>query len=687
MEINGVRPRRANSGLASDQGLTVLADSIALLNEVLFIKNLLRNIYLFYNSHMSINLDGYFYAVVGIISFIVIFVLSKDVIFKRKDRFISGPYYSIFLFSIFGYILTDILWGFLSAAKLDVALYIDTFLNFATMASSVVLWSAYTANHNDKDSFISKFLTIFGLSFFGVVVVLLIINCFIPEGFFFWIDSNHAYQKGLARDITDYIEIFIFFYTFIYTLIVAIKRSGKDRGRAIAICACSLIMGLSGVLQLFFPLLPGYACGYLIGVSIHHIFVFESELDDINEKLLLAESEARSALKKAEIANQAKTTFLFNMSHDIRTPMNAIMGYTDIGLRNSNDVSVMKESLTKVKYSSEYLLSIINDVLDMARIESGKVEIHEEIVNNDQIVTELSRVLAVGAATKDITLTFDVSNVKHSYCFADKSHTNQIMMNILSNAIKYTNNGGHISYKAEEIESTKENCARFKISIEDDGIGMSKEFLPKLFDDFERENNTTVSKKTGTGLGMAIVKRLVDLLGGTINVESELGKGTKVTIYLDLRIPTDKEIEEFKEQSKIQEEVKNSVGLKGVKILLVEDNEINVEIAKILLEENGAVVDVANDGDVAVEKIKNATPGQYDIVLMDVQMPKMDGYTATREIRNLNVELSNIPIIAMTANAFAEDKANAIKAGMNEHVSKPIDTTILISTVNKFINK
>lgn len=636
---------------------------------------------------MSINLDGYFYAVIGIISFIVIFVLSKDVIFKRKDRFISGPYYSIFLFSIFGYILTDILWGFLSAAKLDVALYIDTFLNFATMASSVVLWSAYTANHNDKDSFISKFLTIFGLSFFGVVVVLLIINCFIPEGFFFWIDSNHAYQKGLARDITDYIEIFIFFYTFIYTLIVAIKRSGKDRGRAIAICACSLIMGLSGVLQSFFPLLPGYACGYLIGVSIHHIFVFESELDDINEKLLLAESEARSALEKAEIANQAKTTFLFNMSHDIRTPMNAIMGYTDIGLRNSNDVSVMKESLTKVKYSSEYLLSIINDVLDMARIESGKVEIHEEIVNNDQIVTELSRVLAVGAATKDITLTFDVSNVKHSYCFADKSHTNQIMMNILSNAIKYTNNGGHISYKTEEIESTKENCARFKISIEDDGIGMSKEFLPKLFDDFERENNTTVSKKTGTGLGMAIVKRLVDLLGGTINVESELGKGTKVTIYLDLRIPTDKEIEEFKEQSKIQEEVKNSVGLKGVKILLVEDNEINVEIAKILLEENGAIVDVANDGDVAVEKIKNATPGQYDIVLMDVQMPKMDGYTATREIRNLNVELSNIPIIAMTANAFAEDKANAIKAGMNEHVSKPIDTTILISTVNKFINK
>ena len=634
------------------------------------------------------SLDGNFYSIVGIIALIVIFVLNIDLIFRRNDRYTAGPFFRLFLLSVFLYILTDILWGFLGAAKLITAVYIDTFFNFVTMASSVVMWSIYVANHEGKNKIISRILTIFGLVFFGGVLILLIINCFIPEGFFFWFDSNGDYQKGLARDITDYAEMFIFIYTLIYSFVISLKETKKSKVRALAIAGCSIIMGLSGVLQLQFPLVPGYACGYLIGISIHHIFIFESEIDEANEKLKDAQAETVEALKKEEIANKAKSTFLFNMSHDIRTPMNAIIGYIDIGLRHSDDMAIMKDSLSKVKFSSEYLLTIINDVLDMARIESGKVEIQEEIIDNDMVAKELSRVLAISAAEKDISLEFDISKVDHKYCYADKNHTNQIMMNILSNAIKYTDNGGKVSYIGEEVESDKPGYAKFNIVIEDNGIGMSKEFLPKVFDDFEREKNSTVSGKRGTGLGMSIVKRLIDLLGGTIQIESELGVGTKVTINLYLRIPKDEEIDEYKKKTSGVDQLTAFTKLDGIKILLVEDNEMNTEIAKFILEENGAIVDTANDGDVAVEKIKNAAKGQYDIVLMDIQMPRMNGYEATKAIRNLNAELSDVPIIAMTANAFAEDKANAIEAGMNDHIAKPINTASLIEAINKFnINK
>ncbi len=400
-------------------------------------------------------------------------------------------------------------------------------------------------------------------------------------------------------------------------------------------------------------------------------------IDDEIRKEFGIRKELEDAKIAAEAANLAKSTFLFNMSHDIRTPMNAIIGFTDIAEKHIDDKDRVLESLGKVKISSRHLLSLINDVLDMSRVESGTVKIEEEPVCLDTGEDNLFSILNGSAEAKNITLTSVIApSVVHHWFYADRLRMMRVLTNIISNSVKYTNPGGKIDLLAEELPCEKDGCAHYRFTVTDTGIGMSEEFLAHVFEPFSRAESATKSGVIGTGLGMAITKSLTELMGGAIAIESRLGVGTTVRLDFDYRIA-----EPVSKKSEIPENA--PMNLRGKKILLVEDNELNREIATEILEEEGIIIDTAEDGDIAVKKMRNASAGQYDLILMDIQMPRMNGYDATVAIRKISDErVASIPIIAMTANAFDEDKQNAVNAGMNGHIAKPLDVPKLLDTLS-----
>ena len=407
-----------------------------------------------------------------------------------------------------------------------------------------------------------------------------------------------------------------------------------------------------------------------------------NDVTDQKKKELQANIELEDAYNKSQSASKAKTSFLFNMSHDIRTPMNAILGFADLIEKHLDEKDKCKMYLQKLKSSSSFLLSLINNILDMARIESGQTEIVESVWNVNNFVSDLVSVFE--SAIKEKNLKFiKFMDIKHENVYCDATRLRQIYLNIISNAVKYTPNGGEIKLIIKEIECDKEGYARFQTVVSDTGIGMSKEFLPHIFEEFSREKTTTESRVVGTGLGMPIVKTLVTLMHGTIEVESEQGVGTKFTVTLDHRIARKEEIKVEEEEIKD----KDIVSYKGKRILLAEDNELNTEIAVTILEEAGFIVEHAENGQVCVDMIKNAKIGYYDLVLMDIQMPVMDGYKATETIRAINNPRCDIPIIAMTANAFDEDKRKAYVIGMDGHIAKPINIPQLLETISKVLKK
>lgn len=386
-------------------------------------------------------------------------------------------------------------------------------------------------------------------------------------------------------------------------------------------------------------------------------------------------------LRELETANEAKTNFLFNMSHDIRTPMNAILGYSQLMKKDLTDPKLL-DYQEKIEQSGNTLLSIINNVLDMARIESGKAELDENYAIVEPVATEILNLFDEEAKKKNIDFSFDI-DIEHSYVFCDATKVKEVFINLISNAIKYTPAGGKVVVAIKEIPSDREGYVKLKTEISDTGIGMSKDYLPQLFDSFSRERNTTIGKVPGTGLGMTIVKKLIDLMNGTIEVESELGKGTKFTVVLYHKI-ADKTYFEYKQN--LKKNGKSKEVLKGKRILLAEDNELNAEIALVILRDMGLVVDRVEDGVQCVTKIEQMPAGSYDLILMDIQMPNLDGYKATESIRKLkDLNKSGIPIIAMTANAFEENKRHALESGMNGHISKPIDVNSIEEVLVSFL--
>ena len=391
------------------------------------------------------------------------------------------------------------------------------------------------------------------------------------------------------------------------------------------------------------------------------------------------------ALKKAEDASLAKTRFLNNMSHDIRTPMNAILGYAQLMEEElkEKDLPETSDHLEKLQQSGNLLLSIINNVLDMARIESGKMEIDENYGRIEDIRQTLFEIFGDEAKKKNIALHYTI-NVEHEHILTDTTKVKEIFVNILSNAIKYTPPGGSVMINVDELVCDESGYMMVRTRVSDTGIGMSQDYLTKIFDAFTRERNTTKSKITGSGLGMSIVKRYVDLLGGTIDVESEPGKGSTFTVTLKHRIADESYyVKKHDEGSGTASKI-----LEGRNILLAEDNDLNAEIAEAILERAGLKTERVEDGIQCVNKITKMPVGTYDMILMDIQMPRMDGYKATQAIRHLpDKDKACIPIVAMTANAFEEDKRDAVAAGMNGHIAKPIQIDKLLSMLAEVLRQ
>ena len=392
------------------------------------------------------------------------------------------------------------------------------------------------------------------------------------------------------------------------------------------------------------------------------------------------------AVRSAETANRAKSTFLSNMSHDIRTPMNAIIGFTTLAVSNIDDQKRVRDYLGKILSSGSHLLSLINDILDMSRIESGKIHLEETEVSLSDVLHDLKTIISGQINAKQLEFYIDAMEVTNEDVYCDKTRLNQVLLNLLSNAVKFTPAGGTVSVRLKQFPGTVKGIELYEIRVKDNGIGMSPEFVEKIFSPFERERTSTVSRTQGTGLGMAITKNIVDMMGGTIEVQTEQGKGTEFIVRLPFRLQSEKHH---------TEKIAELEGLKALVvdddfntcdrcILLVEDNELNSEITVEILNEYGYMVDTAGNGAQAVEKVKNSKPGNYDLVLMDVQMPVMNGYEATRQIRALNdPALAGITIIAMTANAFDEDKKKALECGMDGFLTKPIVIEELIGTIQK----
>ena len=403
------------------------------------------------------------------------------------------------------------------------------------------------------------------------------------------------------------------------------------------------------------------------------------EMQVANKKLKKAKDIATEALQTAENANKAKTDFLSNMSHDIRTPMNAIIGMTSLIRHDAGNKAKVIEYADKIDISSQHLLGIINDVLDMSKIEAGKTVFKYTDFSILDFITELNTIFHSQIDEKNQTLTIIKENIRHEWVNGDKVHLMQIFSNLVSNAVKYTQKGGKIQFLVEECETNSSVYAKYRFLVSDNGMGMSADFKETIFDPFTRAEGSVTNKIQGTGLGMAITRNLVEAMGGTIDVESELGQGSCFEVLIDLRIAEDRFVSSTVQEEKNEQ---NDNIFQGMRFLCAEDNELNAEILTELLKIEGAECTICENGEEILKTFEKSAPGDYDMILMDVQMPVMNGYEATKAIRRSSHELAKkIPIIAMTANAFSEDIQHSLAAGMNAHVSKPVEMRVLEKTI------
>ncbi len=418
----------------------------------------------------------------------------------------------------------------------------------------------------------------------------------------------------------------------------------------------------------------------------HNIILGLRNVDQETRENVEQRQMLEEALRQANRANAAKTTFLSNMSHDIRTPMNAILGFTTLATNHIEERERVEDCLGKIKNSSKHLLNIINDILDMSSIESGKVTLEEQPCNLVQMLENLQAMLHNQVQTHHLTLNLDTSAIRHAEVVCDHAKLNQILINLTDNAIKFTRENGTIGVSAEEIDDEHSHLAYFRFTVSDTGIGMNEAFLEHIFDPFERERTSTVSGIQGTGLGMAITKSLVEMMHGTIEVASVQGEGTAFTVTIPLRLNMEGESDDALSPRAAATSAADGTGERHGHILLVEDNLLNREIAITLLEDVGFTVEVAVNGQIAVDTLAASEPGHFDLVLMDIQMPVMNGYEATRAIRKLdNPDIADIPILAMSADAFEEDRQKALRAGMNGHLAKPVEIDDLCAALDTLI--
>ena len=767
------------------------------------------------------------YSIIGIIASIILLIINRDVIWNRegKDMPVTLRNYRAFLMGVMMYYITDMLWGILESHGLTEILYADTAVHFVAMAAAVMLWTRYVVSYLEERTAFGTFLYYAGRLFlvFGIIVV--IINFFYPIQF--WFDEAGGYHAGPARYVTLMIQILLFLLTSVYTLRITSKAEGAVRRRHLTIGLFGIAMVLLIAIQVFYPLLPFYAMGYMLGTCLLHSFVVEDEKEEYRvelEKAIKREqkqkaelNENREALKdalaSAEQANRAKTAFLSNMSHEIRTPMNAIIGLNNIAMNEPTASGEVKRYLEKIGSSAQHLLGIINDILDMSRIESGRMAIKSEEFSFSKSLEQVNTIISGQCAEKGLEYDCQIRGQVDEYYVGDAMKLKQVLINILGNAVKFTPEGGTVRFVIEEGPKYDQKRT-LKFIISDTGIGMSEEFLPHLFEAFTQEDSSSTSIYGSSGLGMPITKSIVELMNGEIRVESEKGKGTtfyvmitfgqslrtsiegadgelvphemnvlvidddpialehaeivlgKVGVHcetaesgwegidkvrishgrgedydlilIDWRMPeldgleTTRQIrsivqhetpiiiltsfnwddiadealeagvdsfvgkplfagsvmDEFREAYRLKNEhsSKENAELEGKRILLAEDVVINAEIIIMILSMKKIDVELAENGRIAVEKFRGHDPGYYDAVLMDLRMPEMDGLEAARTIRSMDREdAAAIPIIALTANAFDEDVQQSMQAGMNAHLSKPVEPDVLFDTLERLL--
>ena len=766
------------------------------------------------------------YSIIGILASILLLIINQDVILNHDGQILTRTQrnYRWFLMGVLTYLVTDLLWGVLYSNHLTAILFADTSIHFAAMVGAVMLWTQYVVSYLDSGSTFERILLVVGRVFFALELIFIAANIFIPV--LFWFDENGVYQAGIARYVTLGIQIFMFLVTAVYTLFVASKSKGRVRLRHLTIGFFGIAMMTLIMVQVFYPLLPLYAMGCMLGTSLLHSFVVEDEKDEYRRELEEAAkrdqeqkqelSESREAMKEAlaiaENANKAKTSFLSNMSHEIRTPMNAIIGLNNIAMNDPTASDQVKEYLRKIGASAQHLMGIINDILDMSRIESGRMTIRKEEFSFAKALEQVNTIISDQCHDKGLAYDCQTTGQVDEYYIGDAMKIKQVMINILGNAVKFTPKGGKIRFLIEEGKRFDRNAV-LKLIISDTGIGMSEEFLPYIFDPFSQEDSSSTSKYGSTGLGMPITKSIVELMNGHIDVASKKGKGTTFTVTLTLGesdrkqridetglVPRDMSVlvidddpialehaeivlsqvgiscetaesgwegidkvrirhgrredynliiidwkmpemdgvettrqirnivgtdtpviilssfnwdeiadeareagvdtfvskplfastvmDQFAEafRSKNAALEQRTVDLKGRRVLLAEDVPVNAEIVKMVLTMREIEVDLAENGLAAVKLFESHESGYYDAILMDMRMPEMDGLEATRVIRSLQRDdAKTIPIIALTANAFDEDVQRSMQAGLNSHLSKPVEPEALFETLENLI--
>ena len=767
------------------------------------------------------------YSIIGILAAIILIITNRDILWMTKGSTVSRTQrlYRGFLLGVLSYYITDALWGILDTWHLTTLLFADTTLYFIAMAAAVLLWTQYVIAYLESDTAFSAMLRYAGWTFFVFEAIAVIVNIFYPV--MFWFDESGAYHAASLRYVTLGVQILMFLMTSFYTLRLTARSEGKVRLRNMTIGLFGIAMIVLIVFQIRYPLWPFYAMGYMVGTCLLHSFVVEDEKEENRRELeeylqrekaqkqeLSENREAlQDALEAAEHANKAKTAFLSNMSHEIRTPMNAIIGLNNIALNDPTASEEVKKYLEKSGASAQHLLGIINDILDMSRIESGRMTVKSEEFSFAKALEQVNTIISGQCRDKGLIYDCRIVGQIDTYYVGDVMKLKQVLINILGNAVKFTPEGGTVSFLIEE-GSRFDGKAVVKFVISDTGIGMSKEYLPHIFEAFSQEDSSSTSKYGSTGLGMPITKSIVELMNGTITVDSEKGIGTTFTvtvtfgesdrkssdtengtlvphnmsvlvidddqialehaeiilgqvglscetaesawegidkvrirhgrredydlILIDWKMPemdgiettrqirsivgsdtpiiiltsfnwddiadeakdagvdtfvpkplfADNVMEEFREAFRRKNEtlVNKTADLEGRRILLAEDVPVNAEIMMMVLSMREMEVDLAENGQIAVDLFAEHEPGYYAAILMDMRMPVMDGLEATRIIRSMEKEdAKTIPIIALTANAFDEDVQHSMQAGLNAHLSKPVEPDALYETLEKLI--
>ena len=766
------------------------------------------------------------YSIIGILAAMILLIINGDVLWSR-GRELTGTQrcYRRFLLGILSYYMTDALWGLLDAYRLTALQFADTSLYFAAMAAALLFWTQYVISYLESENTFGRVLYYAGRVFFLLEIVVVAVNFFSPV--LFWFDEAGAYHAGFARYATLGVQILMFLLTSVYTLYVTSRSEGTMRRRHLTIGLFGIAMMILIAIQVAYPLLPLYAMGYMLGTCLLHSFVVEDEKEEYRcgleealqrERLQKKElSESREALQgalaAAEEANKAKTAFLSNMSHEIRTPMNTIIGLDNIALHDPALPESTRDHLDKIGASARHLLGIINDILDMSRIESGRMTIKNEEFSFAKTMAQVNTIISGQCRDKEIEYDCRVIGQVDDYFIGDDLKLRQILINILGNAVKFTPPGGKVTFTTEEI-ARFDGKSTLRMVFADTGIGMKSEFLPKIFDAFSQEDSSSTNQYGSTGLGMPITKSLVELMNGRIEVQSEKGAGTTFTVTLTLRLAdrqsgeedagalhpnelcvlvidddpiacehaqvvlgqvgvkcekalsgaegvemvrlrharqeayhlilvdwrmpdmdgleTTRQIrsavgdetpviiltsyswEDIAEEAKaagvdtfvakplfagsVLDEfraafarknarlARETADLKGRHVLLAEDVTVNAEIMMMVLSMREIEADLAENGWAAVQKFARSDPGYYDAILMDMRMPEMDGLEATRTIRAMErADAKEIPIIALTANAFDEDVQQSMQAGLNAHLSKPVEPDTLFRTLESLI--